>query len=132
MKLKFLILLFTLSFWPFSGYSDPELPPNVLKEIMKITSQGWEPKELRLNKRDASVFFVNMDEKREYSLAINYGPRRMHCASSELVLGEDLWLRTVKPIQFKDFSISCFPDIGIYDIHARSGKVFWSGKIVVD
>lgn len=115
--------------------SHPEFLEDAQKEIVKISQNGFEPSRIKLTKEDASVFFLNNTKDALITIAIDYKNKKTHCASPNLKLGEDGYLRSISPIGPKDFALSCFPSKGEYQVSALGvrpdGKPV-TGTIVVE
>ena len=92
------------------------------KEVVKISEKGFEPTTMHLKKEDASVFFVNATSDSLLTFEIDFGARRMHCASSNLTQDGHGVLRSSKPVGPKDFALTCFPEKGKYQVKAFGVK----------
>ena len=85
------------------------------KVIVKIANPL--PKQIKLNKLDASVFFVNTTSDSLITLAISFEKRKVHCSSPNMKWSkEDRVLRSSEAISPKDFAVMCFPDSGTYNV----------------
>ena len=102
------------------------------KEMMKITEKGFEPPQLMFNHLDSSAFFVNSTNDSLLSLEVDFGDRRAHCASDNMVFESGV-MRSKVPLAPKDFALLCFPDKGTYNVIARgvATKPSLVGKVVV-
>lgn len=131
-----LLLVVTLSVSTMS-YADDEVVQDVSaeKEVVKVSAKGFEPAVLKLQREDASVFFVNTTQEDLLTFEIDFANRRAHCATSNLKLDSDGILRSSKPIGPKDFALTCFPEKGTYKVtvhglHGRGGVA--SGSVIVE
>lgn len=98
--------------------SDPmvKLIPESQNQIVKLTDQGVTPQVLKMDKADSSVFFLNDSSDSLVTLALDYGGKQTHCASSNLQVGDDGIVRSKRPFGPKDFASVCFPDRGTYEL----------------
>ena len=96
--------------------------PTAEKRVIRITPQGFVPSEIKLKKQDSSVFFVNSTENEKFNVAINFGPRRKHCWTKNMEVGNDGVIRTTKPVEPRDFALVCFPESGEYMVTASGEK----------
>ena len=102
------------------------------KEMMKITEHGFEPAQISFSQLDSSVFFVNSTNESLLSLQVDFGDRRAHCASENIIF-EGGVMRSKVPLAPQDFALVCFPEKGSYEVIARgvAGKPTVVGKVVV-
>jgi hypothetical protein len=54
------------------------------KLLIKLTTPEKLPKEIKLSKTDASVFFVNATLDSPITIEVNFGDNSAHCATSNL------------------------------------------------
>ncbi|MFM1847473.1 MAG: hypothetical protein RL417_947 [Pseudomonadota bacterium] len=111
------------------------IAPDSGNQIVKFTDTGIEPPILRANRADSIVFFLNSTTDSLTTIEIDYGEKRMHCASSALELGDDGKIRSVRPFGPRTFTSACFPDRGEYKVRVFGLKEAPSGissSIVVE
>jgi len=147
-SLRFLIPLASLSLLtlasPALGESAPtpeqsdskiRSAPDSRNQIVTFSDEGIDPLTLHTTKSDSIVFFLNSTTDSLTTIEIDYGDRRMHCASSALKLGEDGKIRSVKPFGPRTFTSACFPDRGSYKVTVYGLKgdgAGTSGTIIVE
>jgi hypothetical protein len=90
-----------------------------IKEIVKMTENGFEPSSITLRKLDSSVFFLNSTRDSLVTIQVPFGERKSHCASPNLDIGKDGVIRSKKPIGPRDFALICFPEPGTYKVMAQ-------------
>lgn len=102
------------------------------KVILKYTDTGLDTAKLVLDKLDSSVFFINMSEDKSINLDIDFGDRKIHCHSKNLVFKEGHIL-TSKPISPRNFEVLCFPGSGTYPFLVKeAGGKITKGEVVVN
>jgi len=125
-----------------AGGAEPSTPetavrltPDSRNQIMKFTEDGLSPQALTTNKADSIVFFLNQTNDSLTTLEIDYGGKRMHCASSALKLGDDGRIRSARPFGPRSFASACFPDTGSYKVTVyglKHNPLGVSGTITVE
>ena len=132
----FLIVLPLLISLQAAFAEESPLPPEAMPEraIIRITDHGLEPRELHFNTLDGTVFFLNLSQDSLPTLKIDFGKRRLHCAGPDWTLEGGGVLRSARPVGFRDFAITCFPDPGRYTIEVlglKGQKQVATGAVVV-
>lgn len=127
----FAISLLILS--PCFAEDPSEADVSAQKEVVKVSEKGFEPSLLKLQREDASVFFVNTTSDALLTFEIDFAKRRAHCATSNMKLDSDGILRSAKPVGPKDFALTCFPEKGSYrvTVHGLRNQSA-TGTIVVE
>ena len=129
MKIIFPFLLF-LALAPTTTVAQ-ELPTAASKKIVRITKKGFEPKQIKLTKNDATVFFFNETGQAIEDFSIDFGRNRIHCHNPSLYLDSDGYLRNNQPIVPNSFVLACFPDARNYQVRSKLGSETLKGSVLV-
>jgi hypothetical protein len=111
------------------------IAPDSRNQIVTLTDQGLDPLTLRTNKSDSIIFFLNSTTDSLTTIEIDYGEKRMHCASGSLKLDNDGKIRSTRPFGPRTFTSACFPDRGTYTVTVHGlppPRTAASGTIIVE
>lgn len=113
------LLLLTLIAQSAFAHDEKDLSvENAEKLVMKVSEKGFEPTTIKFHHEDSSVFVVNSSKSSLLTLSIDFKGKKTHCASSNMILGDDGILKSSEPIALKDFALFCIPERGHYDLIA--------------
>ncbi len=88
-----------------------------LKKVVVISESGAAPERIKLEKLDASIFFLNSTKDSLLTLRIDFSNKQPHCASSNLRYDRATKkIQSVQPIGPKDFALLCFPERSEYQV----------------
>jgi hypothetical protein len=88
--------------------------PASKNQTVVLTDRGVEPRELRMKLDDSGLFFLNKSQESLATIEIDYRGKETHCASSNLEITEDGYIRSVRPFPPREFASVCFHDKGTY------------------
>ena len=88
--------------------------PSSKKQILKLGDSGVAPQNLKMSVDDSIVFFLNDSNDSLTSLEIDFRGKTAHCASANMAVAEDGFVRSTKPFGPKDFATACFHAPGTY------------------
>lgn len=88
-----------------------------VNQVMVVTDQGIQPHSLDLTPSGSSVFILNKSKK-AFTLEIDFGKKKAHCASKEIEINKDGIMRTKQELKPNEFISVCFPDKGIHKVNA--------------
>lgn len=83
-------------------------------QIIKLTDHGLEPATIRMRIDDSIVFFYNDTKETLATLEVDFGDKKTHCSSSNMVLNEAGKIKSSVPFGPKEFASTCFHDRGEY------------------
>jgi hypothetical protein len=116
-----LILCAVLLYMPTSGNSEaangknPASIPDSQSQIIKLTDSGIEPETLTMNTQDGVLFFLNQTKQSLVTLSVKSNGVKTHCASNNMQIGDDGFIRSKSPIVPQDFASTCFHKPGTYE-----------------
>ncbi len=103
--------------------------------IIKLTDKGLVPSTLHTRLVDKIVFFVNDTKESLTTMRIDFGKKITHCASTNLKIGEDGVISSVKPFAPRDFATICVHETGQYAFSVYgvgNNEKGMQGKIIVE
>ena len=115
MHSQFLVVgaIFSL-FWNTAIAAEEGVVTESTSHIIRLTDHGLEPRALTTHIDDKIVFFVNDSSEALTTMEISFGQKITHCASSNLKIGEDGVIRSVRPFGPRDFATICVHEPGEY------------------
>ena len=74
------------------------------------------------------LFFLNQTKDSLTTFELHYSGHHTHCASTNLKIGDDGVVRSVRPFGPRDFASACFNDKGTYKLKVYGLKKNPSGS----
>lgn len=90
--------------------------PESKNQIIRLTDDGLEPHELTMKREDSIIFFLNDTTDALATISVDFGKKTTHCATTNLKIGEDGVISSIKPMQRKEFASICVHDAGTYPL----------------
>jgi hypothetical protein len=114
----FALFLIALVSLPLMAWAESEQAPipDSQSQIMKFSDKGISPEVLHMKKEDSILFFLNQTKDSLTTLELDYGNHHTHCSSTNLKIGDDGVVRSVRPFGPRDFASVCFHDKGTYKL----------------
>ncbi len=109
----FLIILSWSSFTSAAEKQSTDIPIQENK-IIKLTDRGIVPSSLTMKVEDSIIFLLNDTTDSLATLAIDFGEKKTHCASSNLTIVRNGVIQSARPFGPRDFATTCFHEKGTY------------------
>ena len=103
--------------------------------LISITDKGLQPETLKVRTEDSIVFFLNNTSDSLATMAIEFGNRVTHCASSNMKIQDAGTVESLKPFAPRDFASTCFHEPGSYKVTVyglRSYPQGIQGTVIVE
>lgn len=95
--------------------------------LISITDKGLRPSSLKVRTEDSIVFFLNDTSDSLTTLAVEFGNRVTHCASSNMKIEDAGTVESAKPFAPRDFASTCFHETGTYPVTVYGLRAFPQG-----